>query len=109
MKKFKKMVLISGLALTVVAAPVTLTEPSSAAEVNSTVSTAGELINTVNFGLIKNKFLDLYGFTTVEIRSGNNVVKMVGEKRVQAINSGNAVVYAYDIKGNYVIYNINVK
>ncbi|MGE7926357.1 hypothetical protein [Lysinibacillus xylanilyticus] len=109
MKKFKNMVLISGLALTVVAAPVTLTEPASAAEDNSAVSTEGVLVNTVNYGMLKNQFLDLYGFTTVEITSGNKVVKMVGEKRVQAIGSGKAVVYAYDRSGNYVIYNIDVK
>ena len=110
MKKFKKVVLVFTLMLSSLAyIPISETQKASAATITDCRNDP-KCASFVPWELTVNRYLDLYGYTKVEIKSGSSYVKLEDGVRIKGIKvGGEAVVYAYDSVGNYVMYSIYVR
>lgn len=107
----KKAIFACALALTTLAVPFTATQQASAADdYYDTVCENDDMcVTVVSYGMLTNHTKSFYGYTKVEIVSGAGVVGWgTPSTLLKALKPGNAVVYAYDKNGNYVIYKITV-
>ncbi|MGE7131171.1 hypothetical protein [Lysinibacillus xylanilyticus] len=115
MKKFKKIVLASALALSTLAVlPVSDTEQASAAGVDygAICKADSKCLGVSNLGVRKNGMYS-GGYTRFEIKSGAGVVGIIPSGPftgyLTGIKAGDAVVYAYDNSDTYLIFNVYVK
>jgi len=110
MKKFKKIILAFTLVLSTLAF-VPLSEGQQAYAASDTdCNNDSKCVQYIKRDLVVNQYLDLYGFTNVEIKSGASYVKLVDGVRVKGVKpGGEVVVYAYDRQGDYIMYSITVR
>ncbi|MGO4899274.1 hypothetical protein ACG2QI_09490 [Bacillus sp. GM2] len=112
MNKFYKGLIVSALSISSLALPA-LTNQASAqepAQIKQVVKPA-DAIATVDFHMLRNSnVLLLNGYTRWEIVSGSHLISISPGGVVSSHSSlGTALVYAYDINDNYVIYKITVE
>ncbi|WP_238810250.1 hypothetical protein [Bacillus velezensis] len=113
MKKFYKGLIVSTLSLTALALPAFTSQASALTPVKSVdqVKQLGDSLGTVDFHMLRNSNVSLLkGYTRWEIVSGSNLIS-ISSSGVASSHStlGTALVYAYDINDNYVIYKITVE
>ncbi|KAA6446703.1 hypothetical protein [Bacillus swezeyi] len=108
MKKFYKGLIVSALSISSLALPA-LTSQASAQEpvyAKQVVQPAA-----VDFRMLRNSNVLLFnGYTRWEIVSGSHLISISPGGVVSSHSSlGTALVYAYDINDNYIIYKITVE
>ncbi|MBU8803319.1 hypothetical protein NST56_10420 [Bacillus sp. FSL R5-0560] len=112
MKKFYKGLIVSALSLTTLALPAFTSQASALEPIKSNqVVQQGDPIATVDYHMLRNSNVSLLkGYTRWEIVSGSNLISISSSGVVSSHSTlGTAVVYAYDINDNYVIYKITVE
>lgn len=113
MKKFYKGLIVSALSLATLAFPAFTSQASALTPIKSVdqVVQQGDPIATVDYHMLRNSNVSLLkGYTRWEIVSGSNLISISSSGVVSSYSSlGTAVVYAYDINDNYVIYKITVE
>lgn len=111
MNKFYKGLIVSALSISSLALPA-LTNQAYAqepAQIKQVVKPA-DAIGTVDFHMLRNSNVLLNGYTRWEIVSGSHLISISPGGVVSSHSSlGTALVYAYDINDNYVIYKITVE
>lgn len=111
MNKFYKGLIVSALSISALTLP-SLTTHASAHEPFNTeqVKQLGDPIATVDFHMLRNSNVHLLkGYTRWEVVSGSNLISISSSGIVSSHSAlGTALVYAYDINDNYVIYKITV-
>lgn len=114
MKKFKKIVLASALALsTLTAMPVSETQKASAAGYGSWeywkgVCEEDDQCSTVSGFMMKVNH-ERYGtYEKIEIISGAGVIMITDRGYVKAVKPGKAAIRAYDRSGKYMIVDLTV-
>ncbi|MBL4968923.1 hypothetical protein [Bacillus halotolerans] len=111
MKKFYKGLIVSALSISALVLP-SLTTHASAHELGNTeqVKQLGDYVTTVDYNMLRNSSIQLLkGYTRWEIVSGSNLISISSSGIVSSHSTlGTALVYAYDINDNYVIYKITV-
>ncbi|UQZ91898.1 hypothetical protein [Bacillus safensis] len=112
MNKLYKGLIVSVLSITSLTLPA-LTNQASAQEPAKSLNIAKPTneIGTVDFHMLRNSNVGLlYGYTRWEIISGSHLISISSSGVVSSYSSlGTALVYAYDINDNYVIFKITVE
>ncbi|MCY9377226.1 hypothetical protein MOF34_19620 [Bacillus sp. T17B1] len=113
MKKFYKGLIVSALSLTTLALPAFTSQASAQTPVKSVdqVKQLGKSFGTVDFHMLRNSNVTLLqGYTRWEIVSGSSLISISPSGVVSSHSTlGTAVVYAYDINDNYLIFKITVE
>ncbi|GLF89626.1 hypothetical protein Saga11_08850 [Bacillus safensis] len=112
MIKLYKGLIVSVLSISSLALPA-LTNQASAQEPakSHNIAKSTNEIGTVDFHMLRNSNVGLlYGYTRWEIISGSHLISISSSGVVSSYSSlGTALVYAYDINDNYVIFKITVE
>ncbi|MCY0089286.1 MULTISPECIES: hypothetical protein [Bacillus amyloliquefaciens group] len=111
MKKFYKGLIVSALSISALAFPSLTTHVSAQEPVKSEqVKQLGDYITTVDYNMLRNSSVHLLkGYTRWELMSGSNLISISSSGIVSSHSTlGTALVYAYDINDNYVIFKITV-
>ncbi|MFJ7916054.1 MULTISPECIES: hypothetical protein [unclassified Lysinibacillus] len=109
MKKFSKIILAFTLALSSLMF-VSLSDTQNAYAASSAdCKKDSNCGNFVKQDLVVNHYIDLWGMSKLEVKSGSSYVKIEDGVRIKGIKpGGEVVIYAYDKSGKYVMYSITV-
>ncbi|WP_339261255.1 hypothetical protein [Lysinibacillus sp. FSL K6-3209] len=109
MKKFSKIILAFTFALSALMF-VSLSDTQKAYAVSiEDCKNDSNCFNFVKQDLVVNRYIDLWGMSKVEVKSGSSYVKIEDGVRIKGIKpGGEVVIYAYDKSGNYTMYSITV-
>jgi|GEM_PF-2916677 len=106
MKKIKKIVLASALALSAFALPLTTTQQVSAASPNCNLPNdkfGGSFYKTLSIAQMYT-----FGADNIEIISGFDVVTLTPNNSLKPLKRGTAVVHAHFKDGTYISYDFNI-
>ncbi|MFJ7890107.1 hypothetical protein ACIQYL_18780 [Lysinibacillus xylanilyticus] len=106
MKKIKKIVLASALALSAFAVPLTTTQQASAASPNCNLPN-DKFISSFNKTLSIAQMYT-FGAENIEIISGFDVVTLTPNNSLKPLKRGKAVVHAHFKDGSYISYEFSV-
>ncbi|MEY2356250.1 hypothetical protein [Lysinibacillus capsici] len=111
MKKFKKIILASALALSSLAfVPVSENQQASAAPIDwaKECKNSDTCDNYINYYMRVNQEL-FGGYSRLEIKSGSGIVSITPSGYLKANKRGTAVVYAYDRNDRYSIIEVVIQ
>lgn len=111
MKNAKNFLILLSLSLSIFTIP-SLSSQASAKEVttNSSVVTQGKLLGTVDFHMLRNSSVNLFGSSrNIQIQSGGNLISISGGVVSSKNSLGKAVVYTFTPNGDYVKYIITIE